>query len=650
MPYNPIDYFRISFSRRLNFLVATLASIVFVVALVFLFAQARYAVQREAKEHASQLLNNTALRVNTVLNQVEVATENTSWLVGRHLKTPDSMYVYARAIVENNPELAGCSISFEPYYYPRKGRYFSVYAKQENGKVSVVQEGDESYEYFFMDWYQLPKLLGHSAWTEPFLGEYPEEEAVQDKMVVSYCKRIEDENGKYVGTIASDLSLRWLSETISAVKPYPHSYSFMIGRGGTFFVHPDPEKLLYQSIFTETMEQDNPERMALGKAMVSGEEGMRMLTLNGELCYVFYQPLGETGFSAAIVCPERDIFYGYNRLRNVVILIFILGMLIMHIILSTVFRREIAPMRSLAEQAETIADGNFDEVLLDTGRKDEIGRLVHSFSEMQRSLVKYIEEIKNTSAEKASIERELYVARDIQMSMVPRIFPPFPEREDIDLFASMTPAKEVGGDLYDFFVENECLYFCIGDVSGKGVPASLFMAVTRNLFRVIAQQGNSPEEIAKSINHALSAENDQGMFVTMFIGKVNLKTGELTYCNCGHNPPVVCEPGKEARFLPMQYVNLALGTWDGFEFQGERIPDIREWKILLYTDGLNEAENPRYELFGNDRLIQLMNGVSQLDAEGIIQMLQEEVERHRSGASPNDDLTLLSLTVKKFSA
>ena len=650
MPYNPIDYFRTSFSRRLNFLVATLASIVFVVALVFLFAQARYAVQREAKEHASQLLNNTALRVNTVLNQVEVATENTSWLVGRHLKTPDSMYVYARAIVENNPELAGCSISFEPYYYPRKGRYFSVYAKQENGKVSVVQEGDESYEYFFMDWYQLPKLLGHSAWTEPFLGEYPEEEAVQDKMVVSYCKRIEDENGKYVGTIASDLSLRWLSETISAVKPYPHSYSFMIGRGGTFFVHPDSEKLLYQSIFTETMEQDNPERMALGKAMVSGEEGMRMLTLNGELCYVFYQPLGETGFSAAIVCPERDIFYGYNRLRNVVILIFILGMLIMHIILSTVFRREIAPMRSLAEQAETIADGNFDEVLLDTGRKDEIGRLVHSFSEMQRSLVKYIEEIKNTSAEKASIERELYVARDIQMSMVPRIFPPFPEREDIDLFASMTPAKEVGGDLYDFFVENECLYFCIGDVSGKGVPASLFMAVTRNLFRVIAQQGNSPEEIAKSINHALSAENDQGMFVTMFIGKVNLKTGELTYCNCGHNPPVVCEPGKEARFLPMQYVNLALGTWDGFEFQGERIPDIREWKILLYTDGLNEAENPRYELFGNDRLIQLMNGVSQLDAEGIIQMLQEEVERHRSGASPNDDLTLLSLTVKKFSA
>lgn len=648
---NPFDFLRASFSRRLNFVVATLASIVFAVALVFLFDQSRTTVQVEAKDHATQLLNNTALRVNNILEQVVVATENTEWLVSRHLDTPDSAYVYARAIVDNNSGLTGCSISFEPYYFRDKGRFYSVYAKREkDNEISVQQEGSESYEYFYMDWYQLPKLLDHAAWTEPYLDEDPEEEAVQDKMIVSYCKPIRDENGKYVGTIASDLSLRWLSETISSVKPYPHSYSFMIGLGGTFFVHPDPQKLLYQSIFTETMEQDNPERMALGQAMVSGQEGMMKTIVDGELCYVFYKPLGDTGFSAAIVCPERDIFYGYNRLRNIVILIFILGMLIMHIILSAVFRREIAPLSSLAEQAETIAAGDFAQVLPNSGRIDEIGRLVQSFSGMQHSLVNYIEEIKSTSAEKASIERELYVARDIQMSMVPRIFPPFPEREDIDLYASMTPAKEVGGDLYDFFVENECLYFCVGDVSGKGVPASLFMAVTRNLFRVIAQQGQSPEEIANQINHALSAENDQGMFVTMFIGKANLKTGELSYCNCGHNPPVVCEPGKEACFLPMQYVNMALGTWDGFEFKGESLKDIRQWQILLYTDGLNEAENPQSELFGNDHLLKLMNGVSKLDAKGIILMLQEAVEKHRSGAAPNDDLTLLSLVIKDTNA
>ena len=487
--YNPLNFLRASFSRRLNFVVAILASVVFSVALVFLFEQSRQTVQNEAMDHATQLLNNTALRVNNILEQVEVATDNTGWLVSRHLDAPDSAYVYSRAIVQNNEQVAGCSVSFEPYYYRDRGRYYSIYTKREMGQVMTKQEGSESYEYFYMDWYQLPKLLGHPAWTEPFLDEDREEEAVQDKMILSYCKPILDEKGTYVGTIATDLSLRWLSETISAVKPYPHSYSFMIGLGGTFFVHPDPDKLLYQSIFTETLLQDNPERLALGKAMVSGEEGMRQLILDGELCHVFYKPLGETGFSAAIVCPERDIFYGYNRLRNVVILIFILGMLLMHIILSAVFRREIRPLSTLAEQAETIADGHFEQTLPNNGRIDEIGRLCQSFSEMQQSLVTYIDEIKSTSAEKASIERELYVARDIQMSMVPRIFPPFPDREDIDLYASMTPAKEVGGDLYDFFVEKDSLYFCVGDVSGKGVPASLFMAVTRNLFRVIAQQG-----------------------------------------------------------------------------------------------------------------------------------------------------------------
>lgn len=642
-----LDFLRTSFSRRLNIIVAALASIVFLAAVGFLFLQSREAVRREAMEHASQLLNNTALRVNTILDRVEVATDNTDWLVLRHLDTPDSVYAYAKSILRNNPELNGCSIAFEPYYFPKKGRYYSVYSHfNEEGEIKTELEGNEQYEYFYMDWYQLCKLLDRPVWTEPFLDEDPNDES-QSKMIVSYGKPLKDKNGKYIGTIATDLSLGWLSETISAVKPYPHSYSFMIGKSGTFFVHPDPEKLLFQSIFTETLDQDNPERMELGQAMVHGEEGVKQLMVDGELCYVFYKPLGNTGFSAAIVCPERDIFNGYTRLRNVVIMIFILGMLIMHLILSYVFRHQIEPLSSLAEQAETIAAGNFDQVLPNTDRKDEIGRLCQSFSGMQHSLVKYIEEVKSTSAEKASIERELMVASDIQMSMVPRIFPPFPDRADIDLYGSMTPAKEVGGDLYDFFVENEHLYFCIGDVSGKGVPASLFMAVTRNLFRVIAQQGHTPEEIATQINHALSADNDQGMFVTMFIGMANLKTGRLDFCNCGHNPPVICEPGKPAYFLPMENVNTALGTWDELVFKGESIKDIREWQILLYTDGLNEAENPQYELFGNDHLLDVMADANQMDAKSVIHMLQQAVEKHRDGAAPNDDLTLLSLRIKK---
>ena len=420
----------------------------------------------------------------------------------------------------------------------------------------------------------------------------------------------------------------------------------MLGRNGTYFVHPDTSKLLYESIFTETLENDNPDRLALGQAMVHGEEGVRQAVVDGEHCYMFYKPLGTTGWSVAIVCPEKDIFGGFNRLQNAVITIFILGILIMLLVMGRIIRRQLKPLETLAAQTEVIANGEFSQVIPYDGRTDEIGRLEQSFTHMQHSLVSYIDQVKRSVAAKASLENELKVASDIQMSMVPRIFPPFPDRDDIDLYASMTPAKEVGGDLYDFFVQNERLYFCVGDVSGKGVPASLLMAVTRNLFRVIAQQGYTPSEIATKINHALSEDNEQGMFVTMFIGMADLKTGRLDFCNCGHNPPVICVPGEPARFLPLQYVNIALGMMDGMEFQGETLPDIRGQRLLIYTDGLNEAENPSFELFGNDRLIETMNHVGGKPSRVVIEEMLEVVEKHRAGAVPSDDLTLLCLMLK----
>lgn len=641
-----LQYISSSLSRRLRLFIALLATSVFVVALAVMFMQSREAVRSEALEHATQQLSNTVQRIDNILERVEVATNDTKWLVNRHPDCPDSMFVYSKSILENNPDLHGCSIAFEPYYFKEYGRYFSAFAYWNNGKVEVSREGSPSYEYFYMDWYQLSKLLDKPAWTEPFIDSDSEEDVSGD-MIFSYCQPIWDNQGNYIGTIATDLALEWLSETISAVKPYPNSYSVMIGRGGTFLVHPDPSKLIYESIFTDCLEGKNPEKMALGQAMVHGEEGVKQLKINNELCYIFYKPLEKTGWSVAIVCPENDIFKGFNRLRNTVIGIFVIGLLLMLYVLAKLIQRELKPLNTLTDQAESIAAGNFDEELPNDGRTDEVGRLCQSFGNMQQSLVRYIEEMKSTTAAKAAIENEIKVASDIQMSMVPRIFPPFPNRHDIDLFASMTPAKEVGGDLYDFFVENEKLYFCIGDVSGKGIPASLFMAVTRNLFRIIAQQEYSPQEIATKINHALSADNDQGMFVTMFIGKVDLQTGRMEICNCGHNPPVICEPGGVPHFLQIKNTNIPLGTCDDFVFQGEVLENTGNTQLLLYTDGLTEAENLRYDLFGEDRLLKAMEKAPGMDSQDVVVMLQEAVEAHRAGVAPNDDLTILCLKLVK---
>jgi serine phosphatase RsbU (regulator of sigma subunit) len=244
-------------------------------------------------------------------------------------------------------------------------------------------------------------------------------------------------------------------------------------------------------------------------------------------------------------------------------------------------------------------------------------------------------QLEETTAAKERIESELRIARDIQMSMVPGVFP---EYEGLDMFASMTPAKEVGGDLYGYVMQGEKLYFCVGDVSGKGVPASLFMAQSSRLFRTLATEGMMPADIAFRMNNALSENNDRGMFVTMFIGLLHLETGRLDYCNCGHNPPVI-----DGQFLNMQYENLPLGLLEDNPFEGETIDDIRGRQLLIYTDGLNEAENQQKDFLGNERLLELMADASSLDSRQVIDMLNEAVEQHRAGAEPNDDLTLMCL-------
>ena len=255
------------------------------------------------------------------------------------------------------------------------------------------------------------------------------------------------------------------------------------------------------------------------------------------------------------------------------------------------------------------------------------------------------DQLEETTTAKERIESDLRIARDIQQSMIPQKFPPFPERTDIDLFASMTPAKAVGGDLYDFILLNEKLYFCLGDVSGKGVPASLFMAVARNLFRVVSQQGLPPAEIADKLNNALSEDNDSGMFVTMFIGVIDLATGHLDFCNAGHNPPVIKMHDGTTHFIEMQ-ANAPLGLWPGLPYEGECIEDISGCPFFVYSDGLNEAENEKQEQYGDDLLLEMLEKHAFVTSQETVEMMKADVVRHANGAEQSDDLTMLCVKVQ----
>ncbi len=245
-------------------------------------------------------------------------------------------------------------------------------------------------------------------------------------------------------------------------------------------------------------------------------------------------------------------------------------------------------------------------------------------------------------AEQERIESELQIARDIQMSMVPSTFP---NREGLDMYASMAPAREVGGDLYGYVLNEDKLYFCLGDVSGKGVPASLFMAQVTRLFQTLAKQGMQPAEMCTRINDALSGEDNESlMFVTFFLGLIDLKTGHLSFCNAGHNPPVIGGTPSNGDFLKME-PNAPFGLWPGLQYVGEEIENIKGRALLIYTDGLNEAENQQLQRFGDDRLLSILRNTHFESSQQVVETLATAVEKHRNGAEPNDDLTIMCIRV-----
>lgn len=631
-----------SLSSRISFWTVLVAATLLTLMEVQLWRGWERSIRAEVEKDAAQVLEATVRRVSNIMEDAEIAVDNSIWLIEKDIDHPDAMVTNAKLIVSNNEVLNSCSISFEPYFYKSKGRYYSVFAyRDSSGNIGWEQEGDDEYDYFTKTWYTLPKHLRQACWTEPYSDETTDQRSQIDTVLVSYCQPFYTRDKQYAGSLSVDLSLKWLSETMLSVKPYPNSYCVLIGNNGNFLVHPDRDKLYFSNFFLDG--QTDADHFELSQSMMRGESGHREIIIDGERCFVFYQPMEATGWTVAIVCPEDDIYGDFNRAKNWMMIIILSFLLLLFFIIVFLIRKQIAPLSELAVNADYIASGNFNHPLAETSRKDEIGVLNHSFRNMQESLNRHIEELTEATASRERMKRELQIARNIQMGMVPHVFP---DLDKLDLFASMTPAKEVGGDLYDFFIQNDKLYICIGDVSGKGIPASLIMAVTRGMFRILARQELSPEAIARGVNDTLAEENEEMLFVTMFFACINLKTGEMAFCNCGHNAPVLLPCNGEAPSFLDCKPNTVVGVMPGYQYEGQRINDIRGQALFLYTDGLNEAENIDHEQFGNDAMLAALGSVPFKDARTLVEQMREAVDRHVDIAEPSDDLTLFCVKLK----
>ena len=367
------------------------------------------------------------------------------------------------------------------------------------------------------------------------------------------------------------------------------------------------------------------------------------LDIEGRACYLFYTPIKHAEWSLALAVPYLSIDLVAVTIGGVLAVLVLLAVLVVWLVSWLSIRRATKPLKQLALSADEVAKGNFEAPLPNIKHNDEISTLRDSFEGMQHSLKKYVSELQTTTASKAAIENELKVAHGIQMAMLPKIFPPYPERDDIDIFGSLTPAKEVGGDLFDFFIQDNKLSFCIGDVSGKGVPASLVMAVTRTLFRNVAAHTSQPGNIVAALNQAIAEGNDSNMFVTLFVGVLDLRSGQLCYSNAGHDAPMLV--GQGVGLVPCDS-NLPLGVMPEWQFSQQQLTIAPGTTIFLYTDGLNEAEDCHHEQFGMDRMRQV---AEQQLAEGkhqpqsLVNKMTAAVHAFVGEAEQSDDLTMLAV-------
>ncbi len=352
-----------------------------------------------------------------------------------------------------------------------------------------------------------------------------------------------------------------------------------------------------------------------------------------------------TGDSMTLPLTHQIVKYGT--------IVFIVGLTSLFVFCTWAIYRHVKPLQQFAESAISIAEGNLDTPLPEIHSKDELLQLRNAFDHMLHSLKQHINDLQDTTASKERLQSELKIAHDIQMGMIPTTFP---QRQDLDLFASMTPAKEVGGDLYDFIIEGDELFFIIGDVAGKGVPASLYMAVTRTLFRNLAGRSaegrlqsknyQSAANIVREMNHAIASTNDSYIFVTVFVGVLDMKTHYLTYCNAAHNAPVMITTEGECSLLEVE-TNLPIGVEDRYDYEEQQVDFPPGSALLLYTDGLTEAmyfsNDGSRKLFGEHRVLHDVEKNSKASAIEVIDFLKQHVSVFADGTEQSDDLTMLFL-------
>ncbi len=642
-----------SFANRLTWWVMLVVLVLMVVTMFFTGALTVMTLKKEAEGQYRYVLDTSRSIIRHVTSDVHVASLNNISILEKYLDQPDSLYSVMKRFLILNERISGCAVCFEENYFPEKGRWFEPCVSRSKN-LQAAQIGGPSHNYLEHDWFSVPMATGKSYWSDPYIDA-----DVSRDIVVSYSRPLRNAKGRIVAVFCVDIPLDWLSSQMKNVDSTLNSrnsfhkyffgkkkaYSFIISRNGTFIAHPDFKRMFmeninnYVKVTRDTLDDHAVHQMLRGKK--SRNETSQIINFEGDPCYLFYTSIKFTGWSMAVVVPKSTLLLPAYITSFFSLFLLVVGLGIVYVVCHLAIRLVTSPLTKFAQAADEVAKGKFDASLPVISSHDEIAHLHDSFEEMQRSLVRYMSELESTTASKAAIDKELSIASDIQLAMLPNVFPPYPERSDFDIYGHLTSAKAIGGDLFDFYLDHDRLVFCIGDVSGKGVPASLVMATTRNLFRTISHIVEKPNEIIARMNDSICDGNSLSMFVTLFVGVLDLPTGHLYYCNAGHEAPILL--GDEISVLPVDS-NFTVGLIPGMEFSLQETVLSPHITLFLYTDGLSEAENANRDIFGKHQILDVARQLPAApDPRHLIEMMVKAVKDFVGGAEQSDDLTLLSI-------
>lgn len=542
-----------------------------------------------------------------------------------------------RALVAGDSGIFGAAVAFAPYALSPEREHVAIYRFREADQVLTADLADPAYRYWEKSWFTTPAAAGEAGWTEPYLDA-----GGGGAWMITYSApvfRLTTHGRRFHAVVTSDITLDHLHDIVGGIRVGESGYGLVLSRDGQLISHPDRKAMLARV-------PDGERRLQPGTAhvveeMMKGDRGFAPIhdAWLGQDVRAVFGPIPGTDWSLAVIYPEDELLGEARRLFARQLLLLGLGMLLLAGITWAVARHLTRPLVDLATSAAAIGAGNLDATLPEPASRDEVGLLAGAFRQMRDALKVYIRDLEETARARERFETELRTARRVQEAMLPSNTV---QGSGFELAASLTPARSIGGDLFAHFEREGRFYFLVADVSGKGIPAALFMARTKTMFEASALGRDRPADILGELNRGLLGENEAGMFVTAVCGSLDPATGDLVLSCAGHDPPVRVDVGGGARPLRLDGGPI-LGLLPIDAFPEERIPLAPGAIIVAFTDGVTEANDLAGGFFGLERTVQALARGKPASAAEARDLLIDAVREFARGAEPSDDLTVLAL-------